>query len=79
MDVTNNTVCSAALSTVSLLQFILVTEMHIKIDNVFRTQNSDSPVMKRTKGKGNAIPLQTWTGPEDSRRLKLPDFKTTGT
>jgi len=25
------------------------------------------------------IPVQTWTGPEGSRRLKLPDFKTVGT
>jgi hypothetical protein len=29
--------------------------------------------------KGKAIPLQAWTGPEGSRRLKLPDFKTVGT
>ena len=29
--------------------------------------------------KGKAIPLQAWTGPEDSRRLRLPDFKTIGT
>jgi hypothetical protein len=28
------------------------------------------------KGKGKAIPLQAWTGPEGSRR---PDFKTIGT
>jgi len=26
--------------------------------------------------KGKAIPLQAWTGPEDARRLRLPDFKT---
>jgi hypothetical protein len=26
--------------------------------------------------KGKAIPLQVWTGPEGSRRLRLPDFKT---
>ena len=31
------------------------------------------------KGKGKAIPLQTWRGPEDSRWLRLPDFKTIGT
>jgi len=24
-----------------------------------------------------AIPSQAWTGPEGSRRLRLPDFKTT--
>jgi hypothetical protein len=29
--------------------------------------------------KGKAIPLQASTGPEGSRRLKLPDFKTIGT
>jgi len=26
-----------------------------------------------------AIPLQTWTGPDSSRRLRLLDFKTIGT
>jgi hypothetical protein len=26
--------------------------------------------------KGKALPLQAWTGPEGSRRLRLPDFKT---
>jgi hypothetical protein len=31
------------------------------------------------KGKGKAIPVQAWTGPESSRRLKLPDFMTIGT
>jgi len=31
------------------------------------------------KGKGKAISLQAWTGPEGSRRLKLPGFKTIGT
>jgi len=30
------------------------------------------------KGKGKAIPLQAWTDPEGSRRLRLPDFKTIG-
>jgi len=29
--------------------------------------------------KGKAVPLQAWTGPEDSSRLRLPDFKTVGT
>jgi hypothetical protein len=28
---------------------------------------------------GKAIPLQTWTDPEDSRRLRYPNFKTIGT
>jgi hypothetical protein len=25
--------------------------------------------------KGTAIPVQVWTGPEDSRKLRRPDFK----
>jgi hypothetical protein len=29
--------------------------------------------------KGKAIPSQAWTGPEGSRRLRLPDFKVIGT
>jgi hypothetical protein len=29
--------------------------------------------------EGKAIPLHSWTGPEGSRRLRLPDFKTIGT
>ena len=27
--------------------------------------------------KGKSVPLQAWTGPEGSRKLKLPDFVTT--
>jgi hypothetical protein len=30
-------------------------------------------------GKGKAVPLRAWTGPEGSRRLRLPDFKKIGT
>jgi len=31
------------------------------------------------RGKGKAISLQAWTGPEGSRRLRLSDFRTIGT
>jgi len=31
------------------------------------------------KLQGKEIPLQTWTSPEGSRRLRLPDFETVGT
>jgi hypothetical protein len=30
-------------------------------------------------GKGKVIPLQAWKGPEGSRRLRFPDFRTIGT
>jgi hypothetical protein len=29
------------------------------------------------KGKGKAVPLQAWSGPEGSRKLSFPDFLTT--
>ena len=35
--------------------------------------------MREPALKGKAIPLQTWTCTEGSRRLRLPDFKTIGT
>jgi len=31
------------------------------------------------KGKGKTIPVKGWTGPEGSKRLRLPDFMTVGT
>jgi hypothetical protein len=36
-------------------------------------------VVRNSKGKSKAIPLNALTGPEGSRRLKFPDFKTIGT
>jgi hypothetical protein len=29
------------------------------------------------KGKGKAVPLQAWSGPEGARKLRLPDYITT--
>jgi hypothetical protein len=37
-----------------------------------------TPVLKGEK-KGRAIPLQAWTVPESSKRLRFPDFETIGT
>jgi len=34
-------------------------------------------VSDKDKGKGKVVPLQAWTGPEGSRKLRLPDFVTT--
>ena len=33
--------------------------------------------MYKGKGKGKAVPLQAWSGPEGSRKLKFPDYMTT--
>jgi hypothetical protein len=29
-----------------------------------------------SKGKGKAVPLQAWSGPEGSRKLRFPDYMT---
>jgi len=34
-------------------------------------------VKTKSKGKGKAVPLQTRSGPEGSRKLSFPDFVTT--
>jgi len=34
-------------------------------------------VAELVKGKGKSVPLQTWRGPECSRKLRFPDFVTT--
>jgi hypothetical protein len=37
------------------------------------------PVLKNeiSKGKGKAVPLEAWSGPEGSRKLRFPDSMTT--
>jgi len=35
--------------------------------------------LNNVSSKKKAIPLQAWTGPEGSRRMRLPDLKTIGT
>jgi len=35
------------------------------------------PNYKKGKGKGKAVPLQAWSSPEGSRKLRFPDFMTT--
>jgi hypothetical protein len=34
-------------------------------------------ILAKSKGKGKAVPLQAWSGPEDSSNLRFPDFLTT--
>ena len=35
------------------------------------------PLTGMSKGKGKAVQLQAWSGPEGSRKLRFPDFMTT--
>jgi hypothetical protein len=38
-----------------------------------------SSILLMLLGKDEAIPLQAWTNPQGSRRLRLPDFNTVST
>jgi hypothetical protein len=48
-----------------------------------KTKVSTYPALQAQKGtrdvKGTAIPLQAWTDPESSRRMRLSYFKTVDT
>jgi hypothetical protein len=33
-------------------------------------------IQLESKGKGKAVPLQAWSGPEGSRKLMFPDYMT---
>ena len=39
--------------------------------------NHTQGVLKYKVCKGKAVPLQAWSGPEGSRKLRFPDFMTT--
>ena len=41
------------------------------------TNRNRAQQWKTNKCKGKSVPLQAWTGPEDSRKLRFPDFMTT--
>jgi hypothetical protein len=45
--------------------------------NFYKDKDKDKDKGKG-KGKGKEIPLQAWTGPEGSRKLRFPNFKTIG-
>jgi len=56
------------------IPFVTVESLTSRVGNRY-----PSSLFSTVKGKSKAIPLQTWTGPEGSRRLRFPDFKTIGT
>jgi hypothetical protein len=61
------------------VQKSFLVQLHVlwEILSVFTTLSDLST--NSIKGKGKAIPVLASTGPEGSRRLRLPDFKTIGT
>ena len=42
----------------------------------FQNKGSTAKDTGKGKGKGKSVPLQAWSGPECSRRLRFPDFMT---
>jgi len=44
---------------------------------IFEALTSFAFVIFKVKGKGKAVPLQAWSGPEGCRKLRFPDFMTT--
>jgi hypothetical protein len=47
--------------------------LHISVTDLFTFSHFNTKV----KGKGKASPLQAWSGPECSRKLRFPDYMTT--
>jgi len=62
----------------------LRSELRVLVTNIITMVTNGSlwavamvGIMVTTKCKGKSVPLQAWTGPEGSRKLRLPDFVTT--
>jgi len=49
----------------------------MKIPHVIFQCRYPMPSLYKVKVKGKAIPLQAWSGPKGSRKLRLSDFMTT--
>jgi len=41
------------------------------------TECTNEKVHETSKGNGKAIPLEAWSGPEGSRKLRFPGYMTT--
>jgi len=48
-------------------------------DNAEKTKYKFMPRGQNEGKKGKAVPLQAWSGPEGSRKLKVPRFHDNGT
>jgi hypothetical protein len=51
----------------------------VDTDTVLPILTLSKIVKSRKKSKGKAIPVQAWTDPEGSSRLRFPDFMAIGT
>ena len=46
-------------------------------NQIIRKSNLKDESKYQSSVKGKSVPLQPWTGPEGSRKLRFPDFMTT--
>jgi hypothetical protein len=62
--------------TICLLDVIPICEAKETISGVVFNVMSKHLTLTAIK-KGKAVPLQDWSGPEGSRKLRFPDYMTT--
>ena len=55
---------------------VVVQNITIRGPGILCTLVLQDAIIEGGKGKGKAVPLQAWTGPEGSRNLRFPDFVT---
>ena len=60
-----------------ICQGLLLHTLSLLPLKTFLTINTRERTLVVGKKKGKAVPLQAWSGPEGSRKLRLPDFMTT--
>jgi len=62
---------------------VVIVKIFVIFMTLYHIKDYDSikiiPLQKTSvvDSKGKAVPLQAWSGPEGSRKLKFPDFVTT--
>ena len=51
--------------------------MSIHITGTYNKKQENIEIGDIKRDKGKAVPLEAWSGPEGSRKLRFPDFMTT--
>jgi hypothetical protein len=51
--------------------------LFFSLERVFKNVPANKNTMECETVKGKAVPLQVWSGPEGSRKLRFPDFMKT--
>jgi hypothetical protein len=64
--------CNVHLEAFCRLSLSPTNVKHIYVNNILYIASTP-----KGKGKGKAVPLQAWSGPEGSRKLRFPDYMTT--